>query len=116
MLSYRLLLLDRQALSEHTTTSSFEFIPIQSWVARASGAPGNYAGHSSVPSTLAICGASFLMEAQHTINRDKLNSSVKRCRSVKDRSRLWKMGGRDRVRDLCCARHNAGFVFPLGSQ
>jgi hypothetical protein len=34
------------------------------------------------------------------------NSSVKRCRIVKDRIRLWKEGGRDRVMALCCARHN----------
>jgi len=47
---------------------------------------------------------------------DHVHSSVKRCRSVKDRSRLWKVGGRDRVRDICCALHNSGFVFPLRSQ
>jgi len=47
---------------------------------------------------------------------DHVHSSVKRCRSVKDRSRLWKAGGRDRVRDICCALHNFGFAFPLDSQ
>jgi hypothetical protein len=47
---------------------------------------------------------------------DHGHSSVKRCRSVKDRSRLGKGSGRDRVRDICCALHNIGFVFPLGSQ
>jgi hypothetical protein len=46
---------------------------------------------------------------------DHVHSRVKRCRSVKDRSRLWKGGGRDRVRDICCALHNSGFVFPRGS-
>ena len=53
---------------------------------------------------------------QYRLRIDSVHSSVKRYRSGKDRSRLWKMGGRDRVRDICCARHNAGFVFPLGSQ
>jgi hypothetical protein len=31
-------------------TYSIEFIPIKSWVARGSGAPGNGAGHNRVPS------------------------------------------------------------------
>jgi hypothetical protein len=35
-----------------------------------------------------------------------VNSSVKRCRIVKDRSRLWKQGVRDLVMELCCALHN----------
>jgi hypothetical protein len=34
---------------------------------------------------------------------EHVNSSVKRCRIVKDHSRLWKVGVRDRGRDLCCA-------------
>ena len=34
------------------------------------------------------------------------NSSVKRCRIVKDRIRLWKQGIRDRVMELCCALYN----------
>ena len=34
------------------------------------------------------------------------NSSVKRCRIVKDRFRLWKVGIRDLVMELCCALHN----------
>ena len=46
---------------------------------------------------------------------DCVKSRVKRCHRVKDRSRLWKVGVRDRVRDLCCAFDNAGFVFSLGS-
>ncbi len=37
---------------------------------------------------------------------EHVNSSVKRCRVVKDRSRLWKNGVRDLVRELCCALHN----------
>jgi len=32
--------------------------------------------------------------------------SVKRCRIVKDRIRLWKQGVRDLVMELCCALHN----------
>ena len=43
-------------------------------------------------------------------------SRVKRCRSVQDRSRLWQVDVRALVRDICCALHHAGFVFPLGSQ
>jgi hypothetical protein len=35
-----------------------------------------------------------------------VSSRVKRWRIVKDRSRLWKQGGRDRVRERCCALHN----------
>ena len=34
------------------------------------------------------------------------NSSVKRCRMVKDRIRLWQEGGRDLVMERCCALHN----------
>jgi hypothetical protein len=37
---------------------------------------------------------------------EHVNSSVKRCRIVKDRSRLWKQGVRDLVMELCCALHN----------
>jgi hypothetical protein len=48
---------------------------------------------------------------QRRLRIDQVNSRVKRCRSVKDRSRLWKVGVRDLVRDLRCALHNAGFVF-----
>ena len=35
-----------------------------------------------------------------------VNRSVKRCRVVKDRIRLWKDGVRDLVMELCCALHN----------
>ena len=37
---------------------------------------------------------------------EPVNSSVKRCRIVKDRIRLWKEGVRDLVMELCCALHN----------
>src|SRR5262249_23482593 len=34
------------------------------------------------------------------------NSRVKRCRSVQDRLRLWKVGVRALVMELCCALHH----------
>lgn len=37
---------------------------------------------------------------------EHVNSSVKRCRIVKDRLRLWKQGIRDVVMEICCALHN----------
>ena len=37
---------------------------------------------------------------------EHVNSSVKRCRIVKDRLRLWKEGVRDRVMEISCALHN----------
>jgi hypothetical protein len=37
---------------------------------------------------------------------EHVNSSVKRCRMVKDRIRLWKEGVRDLVMERCCALHN----------
>lgn len=37
---------------------------------------------------------------------EHVNSSVKRCRIVKDRLRLWKQEVRDLVMELCCALHN----------
>ena len=37
---------------------------------------------------------------------EHVNSSVKRCRVVKDRLRLWKQGVRDLVMEICCALHN----------
>ena len=42
-----------------------------------------------------------------------IQSSIRRCRSVKDRNRLWQVGGRDLVRDCCWALDNAGFCVPL---
>ena len=41
-----------------------------------------------------------------TCNQLHVKSSVKRCRIVKDRIRLWKQGVRDLVMELCCALHN----------
>ena len=43
---------------------------------------------------------------QRRLRIEHVNSSVKRCRVVKDRIRLWKEGVRDRVMDICCALHN----------
>ena len=43
---------------------------------------------------------------QRRLRIEHVNSSVKRCRIVKDRSRLWKEGVRDLVMELCCALHN----------
>src|SRR5262249_20629471 len=40
------------------------------------------------------------------LRTEHLKSSVKRCRIVKDRIRLWKEGIRDLVMELCCALHN----------
>src|SRR4051794_14380853 len=37
---------------------------------------------------------------------EHVNSSVKRCRVVKARIRLWKQGVRDVVMEICCALHN----------
>jgi len=37
---------------------------------------------------------------------EHVNSSVKRCRIVKDRLRLWKQSVRDLVMEPCCALHN----------
>ena len=37
---------------------------------------------------------------------EHVNSSVKRCRVVKDRIRLWKQGVWDVVMEICCALHN----------
>ena len=37
---------------------------------------------------------------------EHVNSSVKRCRVVKDRIRLWKQGVRDVVMEICCVLHN----------
>jgi hypothetical protein len=56
-----------------------------------------------------------LTRAQHMANQalhhrrlriEHVNSSVKRCRIVKDRIRLWKQGVRDLVKEICCALHN----------
>jgi hypothetical protein len=43
---------------------------------------------------------------QRRLRIEHVNSSVKRCRIVKDRMRLWKQGVRDLVMELCCALHH----------
>jgi hypothetical protein len=43
---------------------------------------------------------------QRRLRIEHVNSSVKRCRVVKDRLRLWKAGIRDLVMARCCALHN----------
>ena len=43
---------------------------------------------------------------QRRLRIEHVNSSVQRCRIVKDRMRLWKEGMRDLVMELCCALHN----------
>jgi hypothetical protein len=43
---------------------------------------------------------------QRRLRIEHVNSSVKRCRIVKDRLRLWKQDLRDLVMELCCALHN----------
>jgi DDE superfamily endonuclease len=43
---------------------------------------------------------------QRRLRIEHVNSSIKRCRIVKDRIRLWKAGVRDLVMELCCALHN----------
>jgi hypothetical protein len=43
---------------------------------------------------------------QRRLRIEPVNSSVKRCRIVKDRIRLWKEGVRDLVLERCCALHN----------
>jgi DDE superfamily endonuclease len=43
---------------------------------------------------------------QRRLRIEHVNSSVKRCRIVKDRLRLWKQGIRDLVMEICCALHN----------
>jgi DDE superfamily endonuclease len=43
---------------------------------------------------------------QRRLRIEHVNSSVKRGRIVKDRSRLWQDGVRDLVMEICCALHN----------
>jgi hypothetical protein len=60
------------------------------------------------------CGEELTREQQRTnqalhqrrLRIEHVNSSVKRCRIVKDRIRLWKEGVRDLVMELCCALPN----------
>jgi len=46
------------------------------------------------------------MLTQRRLRIAHVNSSVKRCRIVKDRIRLWKEGVRDLGMELGCALHN----------
>ena len=43
---------------------------------------------------------------QRRLRIEHVNSSVKRCRIVKDRIRLWKQGVRDLVMEICCALYH----------
>jgi len=43
---------------------------------------------------------------QRRLRIEQVTSSVKRCRMVKDRIRLWRQGVRDLVMELCGALHN----------
>ena len=43
---------------------------------------------------------------QRRLRIEHVNSSVKRCRMVKDRIRPWKQGIRDLVMEICGALHN----------
>ena len=43
---------------------------------------------------------------QRRLRIEHVHSSVKRCRIIKDRLRLWKKGIRDLVMELCSALHN----------
>jgi hypothetical protein len=43
---------------------------------------------------------------QRRLRIEQVHRRVKRCRMVTDRSRLWKKGVRDLVRELCWALHH----------
>jgi hypothetical protein len=44
--------------------------------------------------------------ARRRVRIEHVNSSIKRCRIVKDTIRLFKEGVRDMVAEICCALHN----------
>jgi DDE superfamily endonuclease len=44
--------------------------------------------------------------AQRRVRIEHVNSSVKRCRIVKDTIRMFKEDVRDMVAEICCALHN----------
>ena len=56
------------------------------------------------------------MLTQRRLRIEPVHSSVKRCRIVKDRIRLWKAGICDLVMELCCALHNFRVRMPRGSR
>ena len=60
---------------------------------------------------LSLLGRSSQALHHRPLRIEHVNSSVKRCRIVKDRIRLWKEGIRELVMELCCALHN--FRVPL---
>ena len=47
-----------------------------------------------------------MFHPRRRLRLEHVNSSVKSCRIVKDRIRLWKAGVRDLVMELCCTLHN----------
>ena len=57
---------------------------------------------------MSVCAWQVANQARHhrRLRIEHVNSSVKRCRIVKDRIRLWKEGVRDVVMEICCALHN----------
>ena len=82
------------------------------WVVAGSGLPVIHAPAGRNPyadEEATRCGADLEQQrANQVLNQRRLriehvNSSVKRCRIVKDRIRLWKAGVRDLVMELCCA-------------
>jgi len=44
--------------------------------------------------------------ARRRVRIEHVNSSVKRCRIVKDTIRIFREGARDMVTEICCALHN----------
>ncbi len=44
--------------------------------------------------------------ARRRVRIEHVNSSVKRCRMLKETIRMWKDGMRDMVMEIGCARHN----------
>jgi len=44
--------------------------------------------------------------ARRRVRIEHVNSSVKRCRIVKDTIRMFRDGARDMVAEICCALHN----------
>jgi hypothetical protein len=53
---------------------------------------------------------------QRRLRIEHVDSSIKRCRIVKDRIRLWKEGVRDLVMQLCCALYNCRVRLTPGSR
>jgi len=49
--------------------------------------------------------------ARRRVRIEHVNSSVKRCRMVQDRIRLWRGGVRDLVMEVACGLHNLRLRF-----